>query len=362
MMKYLLMEFLKNLGLSLAGLVLVITLGNVFDEIFRVLRHDPPAWAAAAFMACKVPKTITEATPLAVLLATLFTLATMLKSHELIAMRAGGMSQYAIATPFLASALVISLLSVAFTATVVPWANHKRGQIKRVHFYKQPLLETRRVAKRVALWTSWVLGSRLVYVEEANARDNLLREVTIIEFKGLNLIARVDAASARPVKGAWELKGAQVYRWRRDGLRLYLHRLAVYPVQAVMDDFLRGDKPVEAQTMSDLTRSIERLKKTGREYRREQVFYYLKWVIPFASVIVALLGVGISFNFQTNPREGQAAAFGVAIVVALAYIGLVQLGKTLGVGGVLPPLIAVWMANVIFLVVGLVLLWRAWRF
>lgn len=361
MMRYLLTEFLKVFGLALAGLVIVITLGNVFDEMNRVFRYDPPPWVAAAFMACKIPKTITEATPLAVLLATLFTLAAKLKSHELIAMRAGGMSQYAMAAPFLGTALLVSLLSVAFNETVVPWANHQRTEIKRVHLLKQPV-QPWRAASRVALWTSWDKGDRLVYVEHADSETGLLSDVTIMDFRGLKLVARIDAASAKPVKGAWELRDAQVYRWRHDGLRMYLHRLAAYPVEAVLDDFLHEAKPVDTQTMSDLKQSIERLKKTGREYSKEQVFLYFKGALPFASFIVALLGVGISFNFQTNPREGQAVAMVTAIIAAVCYIGLTDLGQTLGVGGVLPPLIAMWMANVIFLIVGLFLLWRAWRF
>jgi len=326
-----------------------------------VLRYDPPVWMAMAFFACKIPKTIAEVTPLAVLLATLFTLAAMLKSHELIAMRASGVSQYAISVPFLASAFVVSVLSIGFNETIVPWAMRQRVEIKRVHFHKQSLFEWR-TAWRVGLWSSWKSGRRLVYAAVVDGGTGKLKNVAVVEFKGLKPVARLDAVSVNPVKGAWEMEDVQVYRWRSDGLQLHRHRLAVYPVQASFEDFMRDQKPVDAQSLTDLSRSIDRLKKTGRKYAREQVFYYLKWAYPFASCIVALLGLGVSFSFQTNPREGQAAAVVVAIVAAVGYISLAQLGRVLGIGGVLPPLVAMWMANIVFLIVGLVLLWRAWKF
>lgn len=360
-MRYLLEDFLRKFGLFLAGLTIVVTLFSVFDEMNRVFRYDPPLWAAAAFFACKVPKTIVEVMPLAVLLGTLFTLAAMLRSHELIAIRASGVSQYAIAAPFLGVALVVSIFSIVFGETVMPWASEKRVDIKKTHILKlKPVVW--RTAWHMAVWTTWESGPRLAYVRHASEGSDLLEEVCILDFKDHKPVARVDAKSVRPVRGAWEMADAQVYRWRRDGLRLNRHKLAVYPVDASMGDFMREEKPVEAQTMADLARSIERLRKTGQHHGKEQVFYYLKWAYPFANLIVALLGLGISFSLQSSPREGQAAAIIVAIVAAFGYIGLAQLGQTLGVGGVLPPLVAMWMANVVFLLAGIVLLWRAWRY
>jgi lipopolysaccharide export system permease protein len=113
--------------------------------------------------------------------------------------------------------------------------------------------------------------------------------------------------------------------------------------------------------MAELREAIRMLQKAGRESGEEQVFYYLKWAFPFANFIVALLALGISFTFQTNPRTAPAASFGVAMGAAVSYIAFEQLGQVLGVGGVMPPLIAMWMANIVFLFAGLLLLWRSWR-
>jgi len=357
LIRYLLKDFLGHLGLAFFGLVLILTLGNVFDEFNRVLRYEPPIWAMMVYFGLKVPYHMVASVPLAVLIATLFTLARMLKSHELVAMRSGGMSQYAIASPFLAASLVLSFLTIAFDETVLPWANNMRNEIKQVYIRKQPLKENR-VVLRAALWTA---KGQLIYAQEANGEEGVLKNVSIFEFAGLKPVIRADAASAVPVRESWGLSGAQIYRWKGGEVRLARASKSVYPVSEEMKDFLQEVKPVEALSLSDLKQSIERLKKAGKEYGSEQVFYYFKWAYPFASFIVALLGVGISFTFQSNPREGVTASFGVALFATLFYIGLVQLGEALGVGGVMPPLIAVWMANVVFLAAGLVLLWKAWR-
>ncbi len=359
MTMYLMKSFLRNLAMTLAALILILLLASIFDEFNKVIRNHPPAWAIGAYFFLKLPVTLAQALPMAVLVATLFTLAGMLRSHELVAMRAGGMSQWALAVPFLVPAFVISLLTIAFGETVLPWAAAKNLYIKKVYIRKQALHDLTSL-NRAAVWSGD--GKRLVYAEQASGPDGVLRGVSIIEFQGLSVQTRVDADVARPVPGAWELDRAQVYRWHGLVPDLSRHRLAVYPLTESMKDFLQEPKPVVTQSMAELRESIRLLQKAGRESGEEQVFYYLKWAFPFANFIVALLALGISFTFQTNPRAAPAAAFGVAIGAAVCYIAFEQFGEVLGVGGVLPPLIAMWMANAVFLAAGLGLLWRAWRF
>jgi lipopolysaccharide export system permease protein len=359
MSRYLLAAFVKNFLLTIVGLVLILLLASVFDEFNKVIRNHPPAWAIAAYFLSGLPLTLAQALPMAVLVATLFTLAGMLRSHELVAMRAAGMSQWALSVPFLVPTFLLSLATIVFGETVLPWATAQHLMIKKVYIRKQPLHELLTM-NRAALWSGD--GKRLIYAEQASGPDDTLHGVTILEFSGLTVTTRVDAEQGRPVAGKWELDHAQVYRWHGTEPDLSRHKLAVYPLNETMKDFLQEPRPVETLSMAELRDSIQRLQNAGRESGEEQVFYYLKWAFPFANFIVALLALGISFTFQTNPRAAPAAAFGVAIGAALCYIVFEQFGEVLGVGGALPPLFAMWMANGVFLAVGLVLLWRAWRF
>lgn len=358
MTRYLFDAFAKNFALTLAGLVMILLLANVFDEFNKVIRNHPPAWAIVAYFLTALPLTLAQALPLAVLVATLFTLAGMLRSHELVAMRAAGMSQWALALPFLAPALGLSILTIVFGETILPWSTAQHLTIKKVYIRKQPLHELATL-NRAAVWSSD--GKRLIYASQASGPDGVLHGVTILELSGLTVDVRVDAELARPVPGAWELEHAQVYRWHGRAPTLSRHKLAVYPLMETMKDFLQETQPVETLSMAQLRESIRMLQKAGRESGEEQVFYYLKWAFPFANFIVALLALGISFTFQTNPRAAPAASFGVAMIAAICYIAFEQFGEVLGIGGVLPPLIAMWMANAVFLATGLVLLWRAWR-
>ncbi len=358
LVRYLMREFLANLGLAFAGLLVLMSVGNVLDELNRVIRYDPSVWAVIAYFACKGPYHAALSAPLAVLLGTLLTVARLLRSHELVAMRAGGMSQYAIGAPILLVSLLVSLLTLAFSETVVPWSYAMRDEIKRVHIRKLPPQEWRTI-RQAAVWTP---SGKLVYADQADGQEGVLRRVTVIEFSGVKPVSRIDASYARPLKGAWQMKGIQRYRWHRTGAVVHLEDAGIVPVDVGEEDIFQTLPSLEALSLSELKQSIERLKMAGKDSGEEEVFYYSKWSFPFASFIVALLALGISFTFQRNPREGVAKAFGAALIAAITYIGLYKLGEALGVGGVLPPLAAVWMSNAAFFLAGVLMLWRAWRY
>ncbi len=357
LIRYLFNEFMRSFGLALGGLAILILLGNLFDELSRLVKYDPPPLAVAAYFACRLPYLLSQAVPLAVLVGTLLTVTGMLKSHELTAMRAGGMSQWTIALPFLAPAFVISLLMVLFNETLVPKGNLKAAEIKRVHIRKMEVRDLRMVS-RAAIWTA---DGKLVYAEHVNGEEGILTGVTIAEFYGRKLLGRWDVAQVKPDPGMWTFDRAQVYRWRQGKATLRRYAKTAYPAQEGIGFFLKEDRELKTQTLKELGATIQRLKQSGLPYRDAVVFFHLKWAFPFANVIVALLALGISFRFQTNPREGTAMAFGAAIMSAICYIGLIQFGQALGIGGVLPPIFAMWMANIVFLCIGLWLLRNAWR-
>lgn len=83
-----------------------------------------------------------------------------------------------------------------------------------------------------------------------------------------------------------------------------------------------------------------------------------KFALATACIVFVLLGAPIALRF---PRGGVGVVIGVSMgVFALYYVGLIA-GETVAKAGYLPPFIAMWSANILFTVVGLVLYSRAGR-
>ena len=80
-----------------------------------------------------------------------------------------------------------------------------------------------------------------------------------------------------------------------------------------------------------------------------------KFALSFACLVFVLFGPPIALRF---PRGGVGATLGVSIgVFGLYYICLMG-GEALADKGLVPASIAMWIANAIFTLIGVVLLWR----
>jgi lipopolysaccharide export system permease protein len=83
-----------------------------------------------------------------------------------------------------------------------------------------------------------------------------------------------------------------------------------------------------------------------------------KFALAAACIVFVLLGAPIGIRF---PRGGVGLVIGVSILVfALYYVGLI-VGEDLADKLILNPVVAMWMANALFTVVGVLLLIRVQR-
>ena len=80
-----------------------------------------------------------------------------------------------------------------------------------------------------------------------------------------------------------------------------------------------------------------------------------KFALSFACLVFVLFGPPIALRF---PRGGVGVTIGVSIVVFGLYYVCLMGGEALADKGRLPAFIAMWIANVIFSLVGIALLWR----
>ena len=83
-----------------------------------------------------------------------------------------------------------------------------------------------------------------------------------------------------------------------------------------------------------------------------------KFALSFACFVFVLFGPPIALRF---PRGGVGVTLGVSIVVFGLYYICLMGGETLADKGRLPPPVAMWIANVVFTLVGVLLLLRVER-
>ena len=83
---------------------------------------------------------------------------------------------------------------------------------------------------------------------------------------------------------------------------------------------------------------------------------YILYVYPFSAFVLSLMGVYLS---SKKVRGGIGLSLGIGIGLSFTYIVFIQFANMFSLKGGLPPLIAVLIPNVTFLLVALYLAIRA---
>jgi len=121
-------------------------------------------------------------------------------------------------------------------------------------------------------------------------------------------------------------------------------------------DFEKPLKFTEEMGYEDLSYYIDVMKRTGGKYRKELIDLKMKVSYPLSSSIVILLCIPIASNPK---RGGIAVSFAVGFGIALLYFVCFKVIQSLARGGSIDPDLSAWIINAVFLVAGLLIMFKA---
>jgi len=149
-------------------------------------------------------------------------------------------------------------------------------------------------------------------------------------------------------------------------ITLVTNTLLIPRANARLSGVLRGGPPMP----SDRTMSVGELRSAARDARDDvspraaaraasfEVEVHKKFALGAASLVLALAGAAIALLF---PRGGVALVVGASSVVFSAYYATTVMGEALADRLVLPPAVAMWLANLVIVAAALFMLWLAGR-
>ncbi len=355
--RYVAREFLKILAMTVlvfAGIYIIV---DLFEKLGRFLEAGVPARVMLQYYLLSLPQIVFQVLPVAVLLASLLSLGSMARHNELLAMKMGMISTLRIAVPVVALGLLLSGAALGLGQSLIPRASERAQNIMNTKVKKLPAA---RVARQTDIWyraQGDPFHQLFLHIGLADVRSNLLRDVTLIELTPqFTPLRRLDAREAVWEQGGWILKDGYMWMFSPAGELLLdrFQRMAV-GIAERPEDLARAVRAPEEMTYDELKDYIGRLAQSGVDVRRYWVDLYAKVALPFACLVMGL--IGIAFGLRTG-KTGVLVWVGACVPLAFLYWVLLSLGFSLGRGGALPPLVAAWLPNALFAAGGLAALIR----
>lgn len=355
--RYVLRAWIRIFALTAFGFPVVSILITITDNVRKLLNRGLTLPEILISYAYTLPAEVAEVMPASVFFATVFTLGAMSRHAEIVAAQAGGRSFYRLARPIFAAAAVAAVL--AFVVGEISVGTTARAlELQKAREARPTTYRYNFVYRADA---GWVYTIRALDVANQVLKDPVfLRQGNDSGYQGTvvpYLSVSADSATYDTTAGAWRLwRGAS--RIVFGGLVQPVFEAEQIRLRALTQtpaELLAASKVPAEMRYAELGQYIEALRRTGNDVNKLAVEHALKIAIPVTCLIISLFGAPLSLS---SPRSGPAFGIAISLATTVLFLLIINLSKAVGAGGVIPPLAAAWLPNVLFLGAALVLLGR----
>lgn len=350
--RYVFGSWLRIFVLTALGFPLVSILINLTDTLNRLLDRGLTMREIVVSYVYSIPENAFLVMPAAVLFATVFTVGAMGRYSELTAAKAGGLSFHRLMLPiFIASALATVLAFVV--GEIAPGATARQLEIQKD---KQTRSSSSRFNFVYRADQGWVYTVRSLDLAARRLRGLLLeRQGSGLEYPGM--IVTADSAVYDTLSHRWRLVTgtSRLIAGPDRQAQFEFRTLRLKALTQAPADLLAEPKAPDEMRYAELGRYIDALKRSGNDANKLIVEQALKLALPATCLIIALFGAPLAVQ---APRAGAAVGVAISLGTTVLFLLMTQIMKAVGSGGLIDPLVAAWLPNMVFFAAGLVLLVR----
>jgi lipopolysaccharide export system permease protein len=351
LLKYIFREYIKILLLCLATLVLVYITIDFFSKIGRLIQENASFRLIFLYFGLKIPKTVFDIAPIAMLVSTLILLGLQSRNNEIVALKSNGVSLNYATSPILILAFAASLLLGLGNLSFIPLTKQKTDFVQ---FVKIKKYQEQAYYGQSHLW---IRDGRHTFLNIGlvDPINRVLHDVTLYKLRDdSTLQERIQAKRVQYENGAWIMYQGRVMDFSEDGKvteDLFDKQTATF--QRKPQEFKGLDIDTDKMKFGELKKYINRLDKDGYDVRRYRVDLYNKLSLPFVNFVMSL--IAIPFGLVETRSRGVARGIGISLLIASGYWIVHSIALSFGHAGLIPPLLASSLANLLFLSIGVYL-------
>lgn len=349
----------KFLGTYFFSIALILSIAVVFDineHIDNFVEHNAPLKSIIfEFYLNFIPYFANLFSALFVFIAVIFFTSKLAENSEIIAMFSCGMSLKRLMRPYMISAAIIALLSYGLSSYVIP-----KGSIVRLEF-SEKYIKKKKVdyARNIQMA---VEPDVIAYIERYEDFNKTGYRFSLDKFDDKKLVSHLTARSI-----TYDTIGGSLYKWK---LKDYMIRnlegqreiitsgksmdtiIAMEPA-----DFLITKNQQETMTSPELKAYIAKQKARGLANIKEfEIEYHKRIAMAFASFILTTIGLTLSCK---KTKGGMGLNLGVGLGLSFSYILFQTVSSTFSVNGNMPPILAVWIPNILYTIIAVILYIKA---
>jgi lipopolysaccharide export system permease protein len=345
--RYLIRVFLRIFFMSLLWVTGLFAIVEFFDRVGTFIEAGVSIATVIRYFLFKIPLSISRVIGFATLFSTLFCLGLLARTQEITAMRSSGLTVQRISLPLLLLSFLICFLTLLWNEGVVPMFTQRAQMIYKLE------VKSKKPLGLVGTQDIWIRGEgNFINVDHFDAKSSTLHGISIFLLnRDFTLKGLIEIPSAEWRDEKWQAKTGTEWSFLPEGQIIKQQVSAAPPISETPADLKLLAREPEEFTFFDLQKQIVDMKAKGIDATAYEVDLQIKLAVPFISPLMVLLA--IPFALKRRMSSGLALSFGVAMLIAFGYWVLSAFCFSLGHSGALSPIVAAWIPNTIFAMIGL---------
>jgi len=357
--RYLFVEIILPFVISVAFLTFIFLMTKILEITKMIVNYKVSLADVLLMLVYSMPFFLEFVIPMSVMMAVLLTFLRLSDDNEIIAMKAGGVSTYRLIPPVLLFCIIGGVLTAFMAIYGLPY-----GRLAFKKLATEIAMSHFDVAVKERTFND-SFKDVMLYVNKIDIKSKTLIDVFIEDRRTENVVTTTIAPKGKLFnvtdKRALHLrlyngvinqvdlkaKSASPTSFQTYDLSLDL-RKAVSSVR-------QGPKDEEEMTLAELRHYLKTDTKKNAQYYITLMEFHKKFSLPFSCLALGVLAVPLGIQSKSSKKS---FGIGLGLICFLVYYMLLSTGWVFGESGVYPPLVGMWVPNIVMGSLGLFLLVR----
>jgi lipopolysaccharide export system permease protein len=354
--KYILRGFVGPLFWCFPLFIILRVVADIFSFIDDIVKYKISMMSLLSFYIFSIPSYIFEMSWIIILLSTMFLLINLNNHNELVAMKSSGISLWRILAPMLVVGAIVSCIIFAINNTIIPVSAKEANRIRRDELEKQKIkLSKPRIINNLAIIGT---GNRIIFARSYDIGEKVITDIIIHEQDAeSNLTSKITAKSGTWMGSGWKFNDVIITRIDNAGKFLQepeFDKEKMMSIPETPGDFADMERSVDYMSFQNLMKYITYFKGASKTMVRS-LLVTLHYKISYPMVNIIIILIAAPFVMVTT-RGGALLGIGKSIAMGLLYYAFIAISLAYGKKGMLPPIVAAWLGNVVFAAWGIYLI------
>lgn len=277
----------------------------------------------------------------------------MAQNTEIVAMLSGGISFSRVMRPYFIASTFLVVVSLILAHIVLPIANRNKVDFEFTYINPTYKISDQNMYREIE-------PGKIAYFRQITAERQVGYKFSIEHWEDSVLISKTNSSKARWLEdeGVWKLTDGKTRTFNPDGTESFVQFIELDTVLNMrIEDFGQRKEILSTLNYRGLKDYIAEADAKGfGNVAMMEIELYSRTSNAFAIYVLTLIGVSIAAR---KVRGGTGLHLFLAVLVGFAYVFCQKLTTVAATNVGLPAIIAVWVPNVMFLILGVVIYIKA---